>query len=784
MLVTEPAILSALWEEDAAFVGFIDLRKEHGSVAEKKLKVGLIMGGGVSLGAFNGGAIAEIVKQLRDNLNPEAYEKAEIDVLSGASAGGMTLGLLLKDLANPQGLSGEEVIAQVRTSQREAWVERINLESLVREPGMEHASLLDRQAVDDLARELIRWEPDNTPHPEMLAERVDLIITLLNYNGIPIKTSEDPALADPTSTTLYRDYRCFYLDFAETIDSPPDERWVHYGNEELSEPKTWYDIAATAVAGGAFPLAFEPAGVERGSNEYGDLWPKDLRERERFCFTFGDGGAFDNEPLREASRMASLLDAREQDPDSFDRILIYVDPILSGTNQDFSLAFNFPLATDRDNTAVVDADPAARLLGVASGLAGAVRSQSAYKDFLAADKVNNRLDWRVKLREQLEEMAALLPQESVTTLTVSAKQRLEEILDHKRSKSLVPPPGLNTEAELQRVGVAKVDRSDEATLGDEEARVALVGTLLSIVDQVADLRSKQEVRVIAVGPTGYRPPRGDQPVPVNLAGDFRNNFGGFMLERFRVHDFQAGEAMAGWVLASFEVAGPEGANKISLLNDPDARPTYEQWSGKDPDIGDVPEEEKERLIGRGGEIVERLVRYLFRNKRWARIYGAVGESLAERWVIPRALSVPGPPEDLALIELVISAPDQGEFYLQGQGEGHNTAYDKMGTDGRAVLRTVVKYSLKNSEVKGPHVLEHKGEWHVQLRERLPLEQDPLMFVRLPSAELLRDAARSMALPYHSVKISWSDRSCEAWECEDRLPSLATALAEDSGSNGE
>ena len=56
-------------------VGFVGFREEQGSVAKKKLKVGLIMGGGVSLGAFNGGAIAEIVKQLRDNLNPEAYEK-------------------------------------------------------------------------------------------------------------------------------------------------------------------------------------------------------------------------------------------------------------------------------------------------------------------------------------------------------------------------------------------------------------------------------------------------------------------------------------------------------------------------------------------------------------------------------------------------------------------------------------------------------------------------------------------------------------------------------------
>ena len=123
--------------------------------------------------------------------------------------------------------------------------------------------------------------------------------------------------------------------------------------------------------------------------------------------------------------------------------------------------------------------------------------------------------------------------------------------------------------------------------------------------------------------------------------------------------------MAGWVLASFDVAGPEGANKISLLNDPDARPTYAEWSGKDPDIGDVPEEEKERLIGRGGEIVERLVRCLFRNKRWARIYGAVGgESRGALGYSPCPLGSRPGLKISALIELVVSAPDQGEFYLQ------------------------------------------------------------------------------------------------------------------------
>ena len=59
-----------------------------------ELRVALAMGGGVSLGSFCGGAVGEAVKQLLEN-RAEQYTSVRFDVFSGASAGAMSLGLLV-----------------------------------------------------------------------------------------------------------------------------------------------------------------------------------------------------------------------------------------------------------------------------------------------------------------------------------------------------------------------------------------------------------------------------------------------------------------------------------------------------------------------------------------------------------------------------------------------------------------------------------------------------------------------------------------------------------------
>jgi predicted acylesterase/phospholipase RssA len=56
------------------------------------------MGGGVSLGAFEAGAIAEMVRQFEEYNLKSKNSKYVVDVLAGASAGSMTLALLGREI--------------------------------------------------------------------------------------------------------------------------------------------------------------------------------------------------------------------------------------------------------------------------------------------------------------------------------------------------------------------------------------------------------------------------------------------------------------------------------------------------------------------------------------------------------------------------------------------------------------------------------------------------------------------------------------------------------------
>src|SRR5690606_23657843 len=112
-------------------------------------------------------------------------------------------------------------------------------------------------------------------------------------------------------------------------------RWCRYhdGPESagrigsLRERRTWAKLAATALASGAFPFAFSPVVLKRRVYEFGPLWPKALRDAkiDEYPFTYVDGGMFNNEPIREAFRLAAFIDALDPG-DHFDRRILFVDP--------------------------------------------------------------------------------------------------------------------------------------------------------------------------------------------------------------------------------------------------------------------------------------------------------------------------------------------------------------------------------------------------------------------------------------------------------------------------
>src|SRR5437899_4236493 len=338
------------------------------------LRVGFAMGGGVSLGTFCGGALSQALKLLivhgRD-AGGQPFARLEVDVFSGASAGALSLAAMLRALLARTGeqeataagklqaefgdhfnqlspnARADLVAAQVvQDLQRQLWTEEIKLEKLL--PAEENAplrfeaSVLERGAVDDIARRyLVQWQGTGIRFDgrRLLADRVLYACTLANLTPVIADArAEFPGseigfvgLNDGMRSHTHRDVRVFDLNFVAQT-APGDERfpdrWCLYHDgppqpgliDDLKKPASWARIAATAIASGGFPFAFEPVVLPRKAFEYGpELWCRtfglpvpenktDFDGQQSHPFSFVDGGTFNNEPIREAFRLASFVD--------------------------------------------------------------------------------------------------------------------------------------------------------------------------------------------------------------------------------------------------------------------------------------------------------------------------------------------------------------------------------------------------------------------------------------------------------------------------------------------
>jgi predicted acylesterase/phospholipase RssA len=574
----------------------------------KALKVGIVMGGGVSLGAFSAGALAEILRQLSENARPD-FRTVEVDVLSGSSAGGLTLALLLRALADPEAGAIDERLGKLRG----AWVEDIDLDQLLPPRGVRPGAVLDRRGVERLAHKHLDWPSGRAPSRTLLADRLLVGFTLLNYNGIPLEATRDPALGDALATTLYRDFRWFCLEFAPSPKSPPP-RAVHYQHMDRSEP--WQDILTTAVACGAFPLAFEPVRFKREPAEYEGLW-----RGVPAALTFADGGTFNNEPLREAMEMARLQDESHPAHD-FERVLIYIDPYLSGSGFKAELGFGSALGAAADSPT-----PPGRELALTAGrLAQVVLGQAAFKDVLAAVKINHRLEWREGLRTLLRLLLAELGPDRVEALGREVERELGRILSRKAKVALTPTypeadshPQDAIEQELRRVC-----REDGGSWENVSASNRLFFALGALIDQVAALNRRQNVPVIAVAPR-LAVSRGEL-LEAPLAGDFYLNFGGFFDRRFREHDFAAGEAMARWAL---------GTQGRSLLKSAPALPDLGGLK-PEPRPASAPTEALRSFASRVGAVSGEVVRDNLRLPLVSALLGWLTRVLVKRGVYRRA----------------------------------------------------------------------------------------------------------------------------------------------------
>jgi predicted acylesterase/phospholipase RssA len=346
----------------------------------KVLRIALAMRGGVSLAVWIGGAVAEIdlfrracngddlgadplgcrekrAAIYRERLaNTGKYDGVRVDILAGASAGG--LNAVLFGLAQSCNTVMDDIV-------RRTWIERGGIWELLREPGFGRAPSILRgdERLFTVARDALGEIAGGSAASSAGARRVDrvsveLAATLLD--DAPDGKRSNRARFSFAKTP--GDLRSCY----STIPSPDDNADAAGDSRAAWRTGMALDrMALAARATSSFPGAFEPASiysVPSGAASPGATAPLPtdyLTARQTSVnmarafvysraqgtllkpFNVVDGGIFDNIPIDRAIRAIQRMPATQPSG----RVLIYLDPEPPVTDQS-----GFP-SDERDSAA-------------------------------------------------------------------------------------------------------------------------------------------------------------------------------------------------------------------------------------------------------------------------------------------------------------------------------------------------------------------------------------------------------------------------------------------------
>lgn len=606
------------------------------------------MGGGASLGTFNGAALTEALKLLilfgRDKQG-NRFDRVEVDVMSGASAGAMSLAVMLRKAAHQTGpertaaraklkkahegryqeLSPKSreaaVTAQViQSAQEKIWVEDITIRKLLADGNLKKlkhvASILDRGAVDEIAARNLEFEGellDVQPEKKgwILGERVLFACTLTNLSAIEASSEgaysargkKTKAVHQAVTSNLHRELRVFDFNFCARElqelpgsglsggepdvceDEPFPRAWCRYHAGpaidghigDLRTRAAWNKVGATAIASGSFPFAFEPVTLMRSSYEYGGLrkdggmWPDHLNavaEKAgtasdpyyKYPFSFVDGGMLNNEPLREAFRLASFLDAHESDGE-FERLIVFVDPNIDTSppnernqfRQEYELAKTMRPGDMLDRYVLERKTSGEKLLGHLGDLLSVLVDESTELEADKAAQTRNLFALRSTVLQGLD--GALNPHPSVKVLhglwSACRKQ-----LEGEESRRIVPARTLSMPAEIARIvrevptlralggKYAEFQNAMEKKQLPDEAGLWLQALSRLMIDLMLDLGGKKEdASLLSIGPV-LNPYSARHEKPIALPGGRLLGFGGFTSSVPRRYEVEIGKYCA------------------------------------------------------------------------------------------------------------------------------------------------------------------------------------------------------------------------------------------------
>jgi len=525
-------------------------------------KIALTMTGAVSLGSFEAGVLTELLWALEQHSNQG--KKYELDVITGASAGAMTAGLVANLVMND--FSRRENLYR-------AWVEMVTIDNLLIDPP--DNAFLSTTSVRKIGDQCLSPYVPGGQAP-FAPGMMRLTLTLSNLNGVDrlLTMASGPRFV----STFFDDRKTFRL--VDDPDPPADAG--PNAPRSVRQQQTWDLVREFAIASGSFPLAFPPLPLDRALQEY-DLFETIVADRGFAARpTYVDGGTFNNQPIGEAVRLA-----READDGRSGQPRKYLFVNASASNSAFE--------DQEDMTAT-----AGRPQTLARRLADIIFNESRTSDWLRTVLINDQISWRDQFLGALIEIINGAKVADPPALEGRLEALGRSIVEDSRKQADMRVQSQSFEDLFNRSRRRYKDRLDAANIDGPHRRLILE-QIVFLLDHISDLDERKAIEIHSLS------------AETRLAGEQLAGFAGFFKKEYRQYNFRRGRTLARKHLPTILGDYPQEVGPAEFQQY-DIKP---EWAGfPDEPLTETPVEPRRKLRDQMVERAEELVNDWFKSGSW------------------------------------------------------------------------------------------------------------------------------------------------------------------------
>ena len=514
-------------------------------------KLAITIAGAVSLGSYEAGVLYEIIRTIKhhNTIEQDESKKIEIDVLVGASAGGMSATIAAQKLL----FEASSLDEPYDNSFYHAWVQDVSFDKLINfQKGDDPThSILSSNLIDDISKKHVDDCYAGTgKQPKKHSAAADTLwlgLALSNLNGVDYVRS--------LITGGYFCYTRFQDRMIKIFDSgKPGDVWV--------------DIRNAAVSCGAFPFAFRVKDLNRQFKESENKSksihpiPNGIFKESKQTFTYTDGGVFENEPLGMAKDLVDKLDPTHSLHD--ERFYLFVSPqsLKGHSNPNFN-------------------EKNADFFNTAKAIIPAIYHQARFHDWITAEQVNDQIKILDQRAKGLSE--AIIANKINSTQLQNLSTNLLPLLFGDDQKSQAK----QTE-EQNRLRIQYKKEYSDLTQNCGLSAANIFIDIILVLETAADLGEKDDMKIFGITAEDD-----------DLAGGKLTAFLGFFDQSYRDHDYDVGRKKAQeFIKGQGKSWFPHyPGNNQQVKSEPwmEIHPILEKLNGSKLKLTDVPEDLRKKF---------------------------------------------------------------------------------------------------------------------------------------------------------------------------------------------